>query len=86
VNSLNSVAILNPSGDFGSTIPPFRDGRESEESFAADRLLLPYSKGYGSGLRLLGMTFRKYVVTTDTGAANEYLRNYPLNTLLARRI
>jgi len=51
---------------------------------AADLLLLPYLKGYGSGLLLLGMTFRKYIVTTDTGGASEYLRNYPNSNLLAR--
>jgi glycosyltransferase involved in cell wall biosynthesis len=65
-------------------IPRFLGRLELSELFeAADVLLLPYVKGYGSGLLLLGMTFRKYIVTTDTGGACEYLKDYPLHTLLA---
>jgi glycosyltransferase involved in cell wall biosynthesis len=66
-------------------VPHFLGRLEMAGMFeAADLLLLPYIKGYGSGLLLLGMTFRKYIVTTDTGGANEYLRNYPHHSLLAR--
>jgi glycosyltransferase involved in cell wall biosynthesis len=66
-------------------IPRFLGRIEMAELFeAADLLLLPYTKGYGSGLLLLGMTFRKYIVTTDTGGASEYLRNYQHRSLLAR--
>jgi len=66
-------------------IPRFLGRLEMAGLFeAADLLLLPYIKGYGSGLLLLGMTFRKYIVTTDTGGASEYLRNYPYSSLLAR--
>jgi glycosyltransferase involved in cell wall biosynthesis len=66
-------------------IPHFLGRLEMAGLFeAADLLLLPYIKGYGSGLLLLGMTFRKYIVTTDTGGASEYLRNYPCSSLLAR--
>ena len=66
-------------------IPHFLGRLEMAGLFeAADLLLLPYIKGYGSGLLLLGMTFRKYIVTTDTGGASEYLRNYPHSSLLAR--
>jgi len=65
-------------------IPHFLGRLEMAGLFeAADLLLLPYLKGYGSGLLLLGMTFRKYIVTTDTGGASEYLRNYPNSSLLA---
>jgi glycosyltransferase involved in cell wall biosynthesis len=65
-------------------IPNFLGRQELAELFeAADILLLPYIKGYGSGLLLLGMTFRKYIVTTDTGGASEYLRHYPHHSLLA---
>ena len=35
---------------------------------AADILLVPYLKGYGSGLLLLGMTFGKRIVATNSGA------------------
>jgi glycosyltransferase involved in cell wall biosynthesis len=66
-------------------IPRFLGRLELSELFeAADVLLLPYVKGYGSGLLLLGMGFGKYIVTTDTGGAREYLKNYPHHVLLAR--
>lgn len=64
-------------------IPRFLSRLEMADLFeAADVVLLPYVKGYGSGLLLLAMTFRKYIVTTDTGGAGEYLRNYPQHTLI----
>jgi glycosyltransferase involved in cell wall biosynthesis len=49
---------------------------------AADILLLPYRKSYGSGLLLLGMTFGKQIVATNSGGAEEYLGKYPFGTLL----
>ena len=49
---------------------------------AADCLVLPYRKSYGSGLLLLGMTFGKHVIATRTGGIEEYLQHYPCHTLL----
>ena len=64
-------------------IPRFLGRLEMAGLFeAADLLLLPYINGYGSGLLLLGMTFGKYIVTTDNGGAREYLRHYPPRHLL----
>jgi glycosyltransferase involved in cell wall biosynthesis len=50
---------------------------------AADVLVLPYLKSYGSASLLLGMTFGKHIVATRTGGMDEYLANYPHHTLLA---
>jgi D-inositol-3-phosphate glycosyltransferase len=64
-------------------IPRFLQTHELAELFeAADMLTLPYLKHYGSGLLLLGMTFGKYIVATDTGGTREYLARYPRHTLL----
>jgi glycosyltransferase involved in cell wall biosynthesis len=49
---------------------------------AADVLMLPYLKSYGSGLLMLGMTFGKHIVATRTGGMEEYLRGYSRYTLL----
>lgn len=54
----------------------------AELMVAADILLLPYRKSYGSGLLLLGMTFGKHIVATGTGGSEEYLAAYPRHTLL----
>ncbi len=51
---------------------------------AADVLMLPYLKSYGSGLLMLGMTFGKHIVATCTGGMEEYLRGYSRCTLLER--
>jgi len=46
----------------------FLDRERMAEIFeASDVLLLPYSKSYGSGLLMLGMTFGKYIVATKPG-------------------
>jgi D-inositol-3-phosphate glycosyltransferase len=64
-------------------IPRFLRAEELAELFeAADVLVLPYVKNYGSGLLLLGMTFGKHIAATDTGGAGEYLAGYPRYTLL----
>ena len=56
---------------------------EMSELFeAGDIKVLPYLKGYGSGMLLLAMTFGKYIVSTRTGGADEYLESYPRATLL----
>ena len=55
----------------------------SELFEASDILLLPYLKGYGSGLLLLGLTFGKHVLATDTGGSSEYFEKYENHTLLA---
>jgi glycosyltransferase involved in cell wall biosynthesis len=62
--------------------PPFDLRRTAELMVAADILLLPYRKSYGSGLLLLGMTFGKHIVATRTGGIEEYLTDYPRHTLL----
>jgi glycosyltransferase involved in cell wall biosynthesis len=49
---------------------------------AADIFVLPYLKSYGSGQLLLGITFGKYIVATNTGGAAEYLAYYSKGTLL----
>jgi glycosyltransferase involved in cell wall biosynthesis len=64
-------------------IPRFLTALELAEFFeASDVLVLPYLKNYGSGLLLLGMTFGKYILATDTGGAGEYLAGYPRHILL----
>jgi len=64
-------------------IPRFLNSTDLATLFeAADILVLPYLKNYGSGLLLLGMTFGKYILATDTGGAGEYLVNYPRHQLL----
>src|SRR5262249_46738019 len=64
-------------------IPRFLSAAELAEVFeAADVLVLPYLKNYGSGLLLLGMTFGTHIASTDSGGASEYLRKYPSHTLL----
>ena len=50
---------------------------------AADILVLPYVKSYGSALLLLGMTFDKYIVATTAGGMDEYLDAYPHHTVIA---
>ena len=50
---------------------------------AADILLLPYLKSYGSGVLLLGMTFGLHILAARTGGMEEYLEAYPGYTLLA---
>jgi glycosyltransferase involved in cell wall biosynthesis len=65
-------------------IPKTLDTAEMSELFeASDILLLPYLKGYGSGLLLLGMTFGKHIVATSAGGSEEYLQHYENHTLLA---
>jgi glycosyltransferase involved in cell wall biosynthesis len=57
--------------------------KETAELFeAADILVLPYVKTYGSGVLLLGMTFGKYIVATPVGGIQEYLQDYPQSSLL----
>ncbi len=64
-------------------IPRFLRARELAELLeAADVLALPYRKGYGSGLLLLGMSFGRHVLIADTGGAAEYVADYPAHTLL----
>jgi glycosyltransferase involved in cell wall biosynthesis len=64
-------------------IPRFLRSTEIAELVeAVDILALPYRKGFGSGLLLLGMTFGKHVLITDTGGAGEYVGDYPAHTLL----
>jgi glycosyltransferase involved in cell wall biosynthesis len=64
-------------------VPRFLTATELAEFFeACDVLVLPYLKNYGSGLLLLGMTFGKYILATDTGGAGEYLAGYPRHILL----
>ncbi|MEO9019051.1 MAG: glycosyltransferase [Gemmatimonadaceae bacterium] len=49
-------------------LPGFRDVARMAELFeAADVLLLPYHKSYGSGLLMLGITFGKYILATKPG-------------------
>jgi glycosyltransferase involved in cell wall biosynthesis len=50
---------------------------------AADILVLPYVKSYGSASLLLGISFGKHIVATKTGGMDEYLTAYPRHTLLA---
>ncbi len=65
-------------------IPRMLEAGEMSELFeASDILLLPYLKGYGSGLLLLGLTFGKHVLATDTGGASEYFEKYENHTSLA---
>jgi glycosyltransferase involved in cell wall biosynthesis len=60
----------------------FLDQRQMAETFeASDILLLPYSKSYGSGLLMLGMTFGKYIVATKPGM-EESASVYPRSILL----
>ncbi|HEX4164065.1 MAG TPA: glycosyltransferase family 4 protein [Bryobacteraceae bacterium] len=64
-------------------IPRMLDTAEMSELFeASDILLLPYLKGYGSGLLLLGMTFGKHILATAVGGSDEYLQRYENHTLL----
>ena len=60
----------------------FLDQEKMSELFeASDVLLLPYSKSYGSGLLMLGMTFGKYIVATRPGM-EEAASAYPRSILL----
>ena len=54
----------------------------SELLEAADVLMLPYLKSYGSGALLLGMTFGKHILATTTGGMDEYLAEYPARTII----
>ena len=64
-------------------LPKFLSFTEMAELFeASDIVMLPYAKGYGSGLLLQAMTFEKYVVSSRTGGAEEYLEKYPRAVLL----
>jgi glycosyltransferase involved in cell wall biosynthesis len=64
-------------------IPGLLDLKSTSELFeAADILLLPYGKSYGSGALLLGMTFGIHIVATRAGGMDEYLPEYPAHTLL----
>lgn len=64
-------------------LPGLLDLRSTSELFeAADFLLLPYNKSYGSGALLLGMTFGIHIIATRTGGMDEYLTQYPASTLL----
>ena len=64
-------------------IPRFLSNDELAELLeAVDVMMLPYLKSYGSGQLLLGMTFGKYIVATAAGGMGEYLRQYPLATVL----
>lgn len=57
--------------------PGFLDETGVAELFeAADVLMLPYLKSYGSGLLMLGITFGKYIVATRTGMGESASR-YP---------
>lgn len=59
------------------------DFAETAEIFeAADVLVLPYRKNYGSGVLLLGMTFGKFIVASRTGGMDEYLHQYPPHEIL----
>jgi glycosyltransferase involved in cell wall biosynthesis len=64
-------------------IPGMLDLKETAELFeAADILLLPYLKSYGSGALLLGMTYGIHIVATREGGMEEYLPQYHASTLL----
>jgi glycosyltransferase involved in cell wall biosynthesis len=64
-------------------LPGFRNRTEMAELFeAGDALVLPYLRGYGSGMLLLGMAFGKHILSTQTGGAEEYLKSYGKYTLL----
>ncbi len=67
------VRFLERGADFAETTEIFE---------AADVLVLPYSKSYGSGALLLGMTFGKFIVASRTGGMDEYLRDYPRHEML----
>ena len=69
--------------DHARLLPRFLTFGEMAELFeASDVVMLPYAKGYGSGLLLQAMTFGKYVVSSRTGGAEEYLEKYPRAVLL----
>ncbi len=56
---------------------------ETAELFeSSDALLLPYSKSYGSGALLLGMTYGIHIVATRAGGMDEYLSEYPRSTII----
>jgi glycosyltransferase involved in cell wall biosynthesis len=58
-------------------MPGYLDAVPMAELFeAADVLLLPYLKSYGSGLLMLGITFGKYIVATRSGM-EESASRYP---------
>lgn len=64
-------------------LPGPLDLRQTAEVMeASDILVLPYLKSYGSGLLLLGMTFRKFITATETGGMEEYLERYPRRVLM----
>ena len=64
--------------DRARLLPKFLSFGEMAELFeASDMVMLPYAKGYGSGLLLQAMTFGKFIVSSKTGGASEYLQNYP---------
>jgi glycosyltransferase involved in cell wall biosynthesis len=65
-------------------MPGYLETHAMSELFeAGDVLMLPYSKSYGSGLLMLGMTFGKYVIATRPGmeeAASRYPRAIMLDS------
>lgn len=64
-------------------LPKFLSFTDMAELFeASDVVMLPYAKGYGSGLLLQAMTFGKLIVSSRTGGADEYLEKYPRAVLL----
>lgn len=64
-------------------LPGFLKRSEMAELFeAGDAVVLPYLRGYGSGMLLLGMAFEKHILSTETGGAEEYLKPYGRYTLL----
>src|SRR6185312_6505932 len=64
-------------------LPGFLKRVEMAELFeAGDAVVLPYVRGYGSGMLLLGMAFEKHILSTETGGAEEYLKSYGRYTLL----
>jgi glycosyltransferase involved in cell wall biosynthesis len=64
-------------------LPGFLKRTEMAELFeAGDAVVLPYVRGYGSGMLLLGMAFEKHILSTETGGAEEYLKSYGRYTLL----
>lgn len=64
-------------------LPGFLKRTEMAELFeAGDAVVLPYIRGYGSGMLLLGMAFEKHILSTEAGGAEEYLKPYGRYTLL----
>ena len=70
-------------GDRVRLLPGNLNVPETADLFeAADVVILPYAKSYGSGALLLAMTFGKFIVATRTGGMDEYLRPYAAHDLL----